>query len=86
MNELLSEWKITEGHLDVVPEEVGLSSHQLNKLDNHFLNLIAQKKFKQPVFSLHEKERSPHGNQWVDFMDPQTKVNCSRIPCVKCHP
>lgn len=50
MNELLSEWKITEGHLDVVPEEVGLSSHQLNKLDNHFLNLIAQQKIQAASF------------------------------------
>jgi CubicO group peptidase (beta-lactamase class C family) len=44
MNELLSEWEITEGHLDVAPEEVGLDSRQLNKLDNHFLDLISQQK------------------------------------------
>ncbi|WP_054024795.1 serine hydrolase domain-containing protein [Bacillus sp. FJAT-28004] len=44
MNELLSVWEITEGHLDVAPEEVGLDSRQLNKLDNHFLDLISQQK------------------------------------------
>ncbi|GKU79157.1 serine hydrolase [Paenibacillus sp. L3-i20] len=42
MNEVITNWRIIEGPLDAAPEDVGMDSTQLNKLDKHFENLFIQ--------------------------------------------
>lgn len=44
MNILSNACRVIEGPLGVTPEEVGMDSRQLGKLDQHFQNLISQKK------------------------------------------
>ncbi|WP_256760368.1 serine hydrolase [Cohnella sp. WQ 127256] len=44
MNALESGWPVLEGNIEVVPEEVGLDSRQLSKLDHHFQELMSHNK------------------------------------------
>ncbi|WP_332262445.1 serine hydrolase domain-containing protein [Paenibacillus sp. GSMTC-2017] len=41
---MITNWRVIEGPLDATPEDVGMDSSQLNKLDKHFEQLVKQEK------------------------------------------
>lgn len=87
MNELLNSWKMTDGVLDASPEEVDMDSKQLNKLDNHLMNLISQQKLQAAGYLVARHERIVawksmgrlHGSTNEGELQPDSLRNMSSI-------